>query len=500
MTAEVAALETAAAAAGPACAVVVTLGARGAAAPALLNEAIGTALPTASNLPLVHAAVDGRLVLAVGELDSRTKQAAAAAQVALVAALHVAGVVVLSIRLCDVGRPAASGVNSLFEALASVPEERPRLLVLVVKDFDSVECTEAELDEVLRSQAESAFAMAMKGTGSSMEEMYEIAVVCVPHDKENLHRYNARVAELRGLLEHSQLRPYIDSTLTAPLLAAKLAAAQSTAAAETSNVPASERELDASYRCDARLATVMDKWRASTSTWKATIDNGRIVASFGKEVSTAISKTLTVYETDCAPYSDTRAMARKRTQLKARLLDEAYVLYARQIGKCRELAYQLFRAKLGRVRINDKVERAVHGVVRDAEMYFVGKAESLVVPGAGWRFDSTRADLVKTFRDDATERLQLARLQGNYVKPIRTPLLFAFHTLLAAPFGKDSRVGGHPQAEEMQTKFDPDKVKKAALLRNRPFPTKHIINVRGMEMKPGALDIFDELFDSGNEK
>lgn len=504
MTAEVAALEATAAAAGPACAVIVALGSR---TSSLLNDALGTNLPNDVRMTALSSdAVDGRFVLCVGELDSRIRQSAIAANAALSAALQVAGVIVLSIRLSDVGRPTTSGMNTLFDVLSNLSNDMPRLLVVVVRDFDVLECTEMELNDVLKDQAHNAYNMAMKNGssgGGTVEDVVDIEVVCVPSENatgSGSGKYRSRVTDLGDLLARKKLNKYTDNTMTAPLLAAKLANKREIEISKSANVPTSERELDATYRCDARLTMVLDKWRASTSAWKNTIDNGRIVASYGKEVSSAIDKIIKVFENDCAPYADTRAMARKRSELKNRLLDQAYVLYARQIGKCRELAYQLFRAKLGRVRINDKVERAVHGVVSDAENYFVSKAQTLVVPGAGWRFDSTRQELVKSCRDDATERLQLARLQGNYVKPVRIPLLFAFHTLLAAPFGKDSRVGGHPQAEEMQTKFDPDKVKKAELLRNRPYPTRHVIRLGpGQAMPYGSLDIFDELFGEADE-
>ncbi len=137
--------------------------------------------------------------------------------------------------------------------------------------------------------------------------------------------------------------------------------------------------------------------------------------------------------------------------------------------------------------------------MRQAELYFIEKAESLRCTLGNWRFENERHELVNHMREDATERLQLARLQGNYVPPIRAPVAFAFHTLLSAPFGQDSR-NVHPHAEEMQQKFDPDKVKKAALMRSRPYPTRYIFRMGpGDALPKEAMDIFDDLFANAEE-
>jgi hypothetical protein len=158
-------------------------------------------------------------------------------------------------------------------------------------------------------------------------------------------------------------------------------------------------------------------------------------------------------------------------------------LYAKQILKLREVAYQVFRGNLARIRINDRVEKNVNIAVKDAENYFVEKAESLRCPLSSWRFDNERHELVNHMREDATERLQLARLQGNYVPPIRAPVAVAFHTLLTAPFGHDSRVPQPNPEELMGSKRDKDKVKKASLSRSRPHQR------RGYSVSVEELDV-----------
>lgn len=498
MTAEVSTLPEAASTAGTGSVVILALGANPS---SLLNSSIGTTITSkSSTLPLTSVAADGvdrTLVLCIGSLDSRNRSLAVSAETALVGALDVANVVFLVIRLPDISRPIASGVQALFTAWKNVKNHKKRLLLVTIKDFEVEEITEDELYEVLRAQLEASYDQ--ESSNLTFDDCFELQIVLIPIEKEFPHKYRARLEDIRKAVSVNSVNQYIDFSVTPTVLIKRVEENIEKMEKEIGiNCAAlglpSERELDASYQCDARMTATLDKFRANTRQWKSTIDSGRIVGSFGKEVMDTITKTLEVFESDCAIYSDTRSIVRKREHLKSIMLNESYILYVEQLGKLREVSYQLFRAKLGRIRINNQVENSVKNVVNETEKYFTEKSRGLTPP-IGWRSDSVRTQLVKSMKEDATERLQMARLQGNYVPSIRTPLLFAFHTLLAAPFGKDSRVVGHPQAEEMQTKFDPDKVKKATLLRNRPYPTRHTVSLGMREAMPAdSLDIIGEIF------
>ena len=265
------------------------------------------------------------------------------------------------------------------------------------------------------------------------------------------------------------------------------------------DIPA-HRELSATYACNAVMQAVLEKHRNNAKQWKATVDAGRIIRNFGTENDKLIHKTLNVYDKDASAYKTTRAFQRKRDELNSALLSDAYALFAKQILKVRENAYQVFRAKLARIRINHQVEKNVRGAVKEAELFFVELAESLRSKLGNWRFDNERHELVNHMRDDATERLQLARLQGNYVPRIRAPIAFAFHTLLLAPFGSDSRFQ-RPHAEEMKQSYDPDKIKQAGLIRARPHQRGPIQSVKDKNVVGRTtLERFEGLFEEEARK
>lgn len=255
-----------------------------------------------------------------------------------------------------------------------------------------------------------------------------------------------------------------------------------------------ERELNDTFSCNAVMNAVLEKHRSTAKQWKATVDAGRVIRNFGTENDRLVEHTLLVYDKDAAACKSSKAFQRKRDELSTFLLSDSYALFAKQILKVRENAYQVFRAKLARIRINDQVEKNVRAAVKEAEAFFVEHAESLRSKLSNWRFDNERHELVNHMRDDATERLQLARLQGNYVPRMRSPIAFAFHTLLLAPFGRDSRFS-HPHAEDMKQSYDPDKVKRAGLMRARPHQRGHNICVGGRdEVDDVFLEKFADLF------
>lgn len=528
MTAEMTSLSAAAEEAAAGCAVIMTLGARGARVPTLLNAALGTTLPVAAHdprlpkdapapppTPLVASAAPaaGVLVLSVHGLDSRNRAVAAAVDGALQVALSVAGVVLLAIRLPDLARTSSSGVDALFAALEKNLADRAsgrasrlpvkRMLVVAVRDFEVEEVAEEELQECVMEQLETGYARMLKSEAyarKGFEELFDVRFCLVPNEKARLSKFEDRIKDLKGLLADASVKKFADAGCTPEGI---VACAERTA--ESLNVDVgrklpADRELAATFSCGATMQSVVERFRNTTRQWKVTVEAGRIIRDFGEESGKLINKTIEVFEKDCAVYADTKGFNRKKSELKTILLSDAQALYAKQIMKLREVAYQIFRGNLGRIRINDQVDKSIRGAVRQAELYFIEKAESLRSPGSGWKFEYERSELVQHMREDASERLSLARLQGNYVPPIRVPVAFAFHTLLAAPFGQDSR-NVHPHAEEMQQKFDPDKVKKAAYMRSRPFPTKHVFRLGGRdEMPASAMDKFDDLFVSAKEQ
>lgn len=492
----------------------------------LLNASLSLSLPlsdspTSSRRPATSltalSASSGPLVLALDGVDTTepstipTNSSTSSLDHSFALAASLAGVLLLSVRMLDLPRPRAAAIPQLMAAVErslalrvaaiSPPLPARRLLVIAVRDFDADIASEQDVrtavEDVLTSEYEAldrphAFA------GTSLSDVFDVHVALLPSHSLFPAEFATAAQQLGAVLRDAN-KTYADAGMTVEALVPLV---DRLAAAICSDGPSdlpSERELQASFACYGHMQTVLERFRNAAKVWKASVDAGRVVRNFGAENDRLIDRTLDVYDKDAVAYKSTHAFSRKREELMASLLADSYALFAKQILKVREDAYQVFRAKLARIRINGQVEKNVKGAVKEAEGFFIRNAESLRCKHGNWRFDNERHELVNHMRDDATERLQLARLQGNYVPNIRAPIAFAFHTLLAAPFGRDSRAA-QPQ-EEMRQTYDPDKMKQPGLMRSRPRQRGAIFSVSGKdECGEEVVDMFAGLYDGDETK
>lgn len=525
MTPTTANLQRAAAVAGDGVAVVAATGPANSSITSLLNQALSLNLPSpalspsasASSPPprakfsptlVATAAPSGPLILALDPVDPPTPATdSAPIDKALALAVSVSGVLLFSARMHDFARARAAGVprvmaaveRSLALRVARVAPVLParRLLVVAVRDFDAAVVPEGEL----RAAVERALTSAYEGmdapapfVATTLADVFDVQIVLLRNETHCRADYDADVRHLAAVLRDAN-KTYADAGMTASGWPAVVDKVANAIASDGSHDLPSDRELRATFACDTTMQSVLAKFRNTAKNWKTSVDAGRIIRNYGTESDRVIKRTLEVFDKDASVYKTTRAFARKREELTGFLLSDSYALFAKQILKVRENAYQLFRSHLARIRITDQVEKNVRLAVKEADSFFVREAESLRSKLGNWRFDSERQELVNHMRDDATERLQLARLQGNYVPHMRTPIAFAFHTLLLAPFGKDSRFA-HPHAEDMKPNFDPDKAKQPSMMRLRPYQRGHNVKANNRderELTEEVLDLFSPL-------
>lgn len=370
-----------------------------------------------------------------------------------------------------------------------------RLLIVAVGEYDE---EEGVSDETVRSSVEDLLNSAYDGiqvpsayVGRGLSDIFDVRVLLLHSAIYKGPDYDRDISELAEIIRDAN-KSYADVGMTPDGLCDYAERIVSTLDTDSSPDVPDDRELRATFSCNEVMKSALEKFRNTVKTWKVSIDSGRIVRNFGAEADRLIDSILQVYEKDGVVFEKTRAFDRKREELKRFLVSDCYALFAKQVLKVRENSYQVFRVRLARIRISDQVEKSVRGAVGEAEKYFIENGNMLRSNkyGQEWRFDNERYQLVKLMRDDATERLQMARLQGNYVPNIRAPIAFAFHTLMQAPFGSDSRFA-HPHAEDMKQKFDPDKVKQPGMMRSRPTQTGPKVKVG----KKDALgDDFNEIF------
>eukprot|EP00178_Gracilaria_changii_P000338 TRINITY_DN1041_c0_g2_i1.p1 TRINITY_DN1041_c0_g2~~TRINITY_DN1041_c0_g2_i1.p1 ORF type:complete len:534 (-),score=81.19 TRINITY_DN1041_c0_g2_i1:12050-13651(-) len=451
------------------------------------------------------AVSNGPLIITLDGIDGSVVHSSFGDSMTL--AVSLSGVILLSVRMHDLVRPSSSGIaqimgaveRSLVFRVSGVAPILPtrRLFIVAVRDYESDQIDQVELEQALSDQLSAAYDdidLPSGYTATQFPDLFDLHVCTLPNEKLCESDYRAAANKLGTFLREANNK-YADAGMTPERFSDITAKIQNALSDETTSDLPEDRELTATFACNAIMKSVLDKYRISTKHWKTQVDAGRIIPGFGEENDQYIQRTLAVFEKDAVAYRTSKAYQRKKGELKSRLLSDSYALFAKQILKVRENAYQFFRGKLARIRITDKVEKHVRGAVSEAERYFIENAEALRPKLSSCRFDNERQELVNHMRDDATERLQLARLQGNYVPSIRAPIAFAFHTLLLAPFGQDSRVQV-PHAEEMKQTYDPDKVKQAHIMRVRPFQTGRIFTVKDSDELPSsAVDMLAPIFE-----
>lgn len=514
-------LHAAATEAGDGAAVIAFIGALNSRTTELLNTSLNLSIsldptvqplskpPSPAPLHALRAAAvpSGPLALTLDQLDAADRAGSPELDGALLLAVALSGALVIPVRQTELARPTSSALASVMGAVErsltlrtaglAPPLPARKLLVIVVREYDAVEASSEELEAFVigfLSEAYDGFEVPPGFAATQLSDLFDVRFCLLPSERAEPEGYAAGVQGLGDMLREAN-REYADAGMTAESLLESVDRIQGADVDDATDDLPGERELGATFACNTVMTSVLDKYRTTAKQWKGTVETGRIIRNFGKESDALVDRTLQVFDKDAAAYKSTKAFVRKREELKAALLSDTYALFAKQILKLREVAYQVFRGKLARIRINDQVEKNVRGAVKEAESYFVENAESLRSNLGGWRFDNERHELVNHMRDDATERLQLARLQGNYVPPMRSPIAFAFHTLLLAPFGRDSRFA-HPHAEEMQQSFDPDKIKKAGLMRSRPQQRKFRFKVSDRdEVGEKMVHMFADLFE-----
>lgn len=512
-------LHTAATTAGDGSAIIAVIGALNSRAIHLINDVLNLDVASPSHDPdpkqgavtpsspvIAGALSGGPVVLAMEGLDSLDRRQATEIDKALGIVVGLAGVVVVCVRQMELICPRGSALKSVMAAVEKSLEWRVegivsplpqrRLIMVTVTDFERGVVGEGEVEGVVKrylGELFEEFEMPQGFSGKALDDVFDVRVVCVAGEWVDKDGYSKGVENLAGVLKGAN-RQYVDAGMTVEGLVHSVERIWDGGVKGGKGDLPAEEELKASFACGIVMQGVLDRYRNTAKQWKATVESGRIIRSFGRECDKLVEETLGMYEKEAVTYRSMKAFGRKREELKNLMLGEIYVLFAKQIDKLKQVAYQVFRGKLARIRINDQVEKNVRGAVREAEVYFVENAESLRCKWGGWRFDNTRYELVTHMREDATERLQLARLQGNYVPAVRAPIAFAFHTLLLAPFGKDSRVTyRHP--EEMQQKYDPDKVKQASMMRLRPHQRGHASFKVGKDVGKDCVEMFKDFFD-----
>lgn len=453
-----------------------------------LDSLLGTSLASATDRHGIEAAFvpaddsgalaetgPSLIVLDVEQFDGRDRSRAEAREKASHLALCLSDVVMFLVRMQDLARVESSGLSALHTSFAELlrlqaSETLParagkRAFIVVVHDFEDEVLTRDELITGFMEQLEAVYANAAKPARAPARaiDVFDFEFVTLPHRIHCEEEYGVGVEGLYGKL----CDPAVDEFLFengdysrpaggGPIASTATAAWGALAQAEETDLPA-PKELSATFDCDGAMRAVFDKYRRGVRGWRRETDGGAVIDGFGDASAKLIVDTVAVFEHDARAYRGSRAFRRKRDELKALLDADLYELFVAQVAKLRETTYRAFKDALDDLADADEsIERKVASALKDCQRGFKTSAERLRPRRSAWRFDNEMKELAAQMRDDATNRIQVARLAEYHENggqrrrrraprravggKARQPISVSFHYLDPAPFGiKDSR-------------------------------------------------------------
>ncbi|GJD11470.1 Protein SEY1 [Galdieria sulphuraria] len=378
-------------------------------------------------------------------------------------ATAVSDVIVLHVHSRDVGRLEATGLPLFKNAIEDVMKLRSlgvlsshskKLLVVVFRDVESEETNREDLITAFIEDCNSLLGAREEGsTGiKKISDLFDIEFALFPHYVFHRQSFERTATSLRERFREPTSDDYffIEDRYSNPTPAMEISLhitqVWERLGIESYLVTAPEYEMNATFHCDNCFEQALTTYFSRVREWKRKTEEGRIIQNFGKESTELRNEILALYDDEAAQYKGTKAFERKRKSLLERVQLDLYTMYSKLLNKLKEVSFDIFRESLSHIQISDNVEKDVNKAIKAADKYFC-----------------SRAELLKFMRENATERLQLARIQGAYVPPARMPISLSLNYLHPNPFGKDSRYEDF-QAEKEKVKFDPGNTRRGGIM------------------------------------
>ncbi|KAA8495758.1 Protein SEY1 [Porphyridium purpureum] len=397
-------------------------------------------------------------------------------------AAAAADVLVLSVFMHDISKPEASGMAalaSIARTLRALHESGTlggsairRRVIVAVRDYDAEELSEQELADFYKGELGAH----MGGGLAAVKKVFDMRFEFLPHAFLQRDEYEQGIERLQSLLV--QLQQELSCRKAAAVYPQMRKIWQSIERELNQNSrtghasgTAQDEEADAAYYVQAAMREALDGYFKRVQPWKEAVESARLVRNFGPDCKLRVDEALTAFDEATRPYEHTRVYLVRREELRTSILLDLQTLFSRQVLKVRDIAYHVFTEKASRIPLSGHVEKRVGEAIQEADQFFVERASALrceYAPKDAWRFENERAELLGGIRENATERLQLSRLQGSYIPKIRKPVSVSFHYLDPTPFGwYDSRykpaIPVGPQPSE-----DPDRYRRAGIGSIRP--------------------------------
>lgn len=423
--------------------------------------------------------------------------------------LSLSNVVLFLVRMPDLVRPQCNGMDGLRGALsqmlllqadnlvpgmATMSSSDKRALLVVVRDYEADVVSRDEIVAGVLSEMQNVYAMVAKPPRcpSRISDLFEFEFALLPSKQLQPDAYEGAKELLQQRLLNATSDDYLfergayaipvvaandngnnttassSPTVTTTASEVKLAYSPADVADavwrrmekdRTQDVPP-KKDLMSTFDCDSAMRNVFDAYQRNVRVWKRETDGGVIIEQFGTHASKMMKDTLAAFEQEASPHKGSKAFKRKRDELKDLLDADLYNLFVIQIAKLREVTYRAFKDRLDSFdEGDDKLDRSVNTSLKEAQKSFRSNAQALRPQNTSWRYDNDEQELAGKMREDATDKLQRARIAeyqeggggrrnrrraaaiaASAAPKRRQPISLGIHYLDPAPFGfKDSR-------------------------------------------------------------
>lgn len=225
------------------------------------------------------------------------------------------------------------------------------------------------------------------------------------------------------------------------------------------------KEILASQYCKRASVKLLVDFKDINTPWVVCVEEGGLIQNFGKEAEKVYNELTGIFDKETRVFKNTEAYVAYRSVFVETLIASILEIYEKLVSKLKEFSFQSFREAVSTIQISNNIDQDIKGLINLTEKYFVSQAKNcvplfvkncLVV-------DKEKKELINGIREIATERLQLARLQGVYLQKSRNPISLSFHFLHPHPFGKDLRLDSFTSNDSFD--FNPEPSKRAGLMR-----------------------------------
>jgi len=217
--------------------------------------------------------------------------------------------------------------------------------------------------------------------------------------------------------------------------------------------------------CKKTSLGLIEDFKKINEPWKICIEEGGLIQNFGGEASRAYNQLTKIFDIETRIFRDTESYLSTRSVFVESLMFVMSEIYEKLVSKLKEISFQSFREAISGIQISNNIDQDIKISITIIKKYFASKAKPMTpfFIHNSWIIEKEKKELLNGVREIATERLQLARLQGAFLQKSRNPISLSFHFLHPHPFGKDLRLDNFTSSDSFD--FNPEPAKRAGLMR-----------------------------------